>query len=335
MQFSKKNVLNLVLITSLAIFLIMGIIFFSLRASNLPEGCEPAPLDVIVALDASGSMAKSDNMFPYIKENLSKKTKIEYVKEAMAVLLKKLDENGGIGAGKIHRVGIITFSGSVSTIVSPLGESDSATLTNVVNAISAKDYTPIGSAVETTTATFQNARAGVKRAVVILSDGKAEPNTAGPTQEAIDSLLKTTDASYSIVIGKRNVDTVLMKALAKPANNYTQLKQASELPSLFDSIATDAICTEPTTTTVTEPTTTPPASEPTTTVTTPTTTTPAATTPKSTGQTILSKYFGKPGAAPGAGGGGYILIVLIVSGLSLIITGFLRLRQWRRQTKQG
>ncbi len=236
----------------------------------------PPEFDVELVMDTSGSM----------QSNISNgQTRIYWARLAANQLVTDLNNNGGIGATG-HRVGITRFSGEYTspTAATALGgwSLDAAGVSGLINGLSAAGKTPLQTGMSTgaadLTTNARNAVGGtVKRVLILLSDGRPNPDlgpnsqpatiAAGnerPTQTEITSYLGSADIAYSIMIGttppslpigavtsppntlnSNIVDPNLMKMLATPDDlsatppkkYFFNVVDASGLPDVFRQIA--------------------------------------------------------------------------------------------------
>jgi len=167
----------------------------------------PAPLDVMIVFDRSGSMAGSA---PPIG-----RTKLEEAQDAASLFIQLVRESSG------HRVGLVTFS---STAGLDRGIGDAATVkpllvgpppftTGDIGDITALGSTSIGAGIETAHASYGTATPN-DRAILLLSDGLQ--NTP-PMIEDVEGLLTSTKLC---VIGFGSDDQINGPLLSRIAREH-------------------------------------------------------------------------------------------------------------------
>jgi|GEM_PF-2468994 len=256
----KKQNQILIVLGLVAIAVGFGLfMYFGLKAgqpaptSEAPTtNCGVLPLDVVLVIDRSGSMSEQDsNDYP-------PRSRMSYAQEAASNLVDKLNENGGVGGRGYpqHHLGVVSFGGddeSGVTVDVPLGNSDATEVKAGINALRPNGGTPLKTAMakvkEQLTTNQRETFNGkpVQHIVVLLSDGKPDPEAFRPSDQEITDYLASANKLYAIALGKLEggavgVDLTLMKLLAKPSTAYHQVTRASELPALFNDIFTEIAC---------------------------------------------------------------------------------------------
>ena len=224
--------------------------------------CGTVPLDIELIIDTSGSMALNSSGTP-------SHTRLYWAQHAADQLVTDLQNNGGIGGASGHRLGVTTFNGTTSTSLGGWS-STAAELTTLIDGIDAFGNTPLKTGMAQGASDLTaNARSNtgspaadgaVKRVIIILSDGRPNPDqgpngvvattTSGerPTQSQLDSFAASADEVWSIAIGQggsgtSQVDTGLMQLLAEPlAGHYHNVIDASNLGSMFTSVFHSIAC---------------------------------------------------------------------------------------------
>ena len=205
--------------------------------------CGVHPLDVVLVIDRSGSMGT---------EQSAGHTRNYWSELAANQLVDALD--GGVGnVGALHQVGVTTFGGTSASVDLPLGPSNAAAVHAAIGAISVGGATPLQLGMATGAADLvAHHRSAVNdvpvlQVVVLLSDGRPNPDDQRPDAGEIASYLASADVAYSVAIGEggtgySQVDLDLMQALANPGANFRHVAEASDLPGLFSDIFTELTC---------------------------------------------------------------------------------------------
>ena len=89
------------------------------RAAN---GCGTRPLDVVIMIDRSTSMASEH--------------RLDNAKQSAKGLVNSLDANGGVGGSGRHHVGLTSFAGTSAHVNVALGTSSAATVNSAINGLS-------------------------------------------------------------------------------------------------------------------------------------------------------------------------------------------------------
>ncbi len=185
-----------------------------------------------------------------------------------------LGNNGGVGDGFLHQVGLTTYAGTSASTPLALGNTSEAGVIDIVDNIGDNDgsgNTPLGAGM---TAGRTSMTGGdrdfvdgvpVTQAFVLLSDGRPwpDPGTADvqrPSSTLIGNYHLDADQSFSILIGvtPQNppngayiLDPVLMDKLDNPnaaefdgtaSDNFFHVQDASELGNIFQGIVNDLLC---------------------------------------------------------------------------------------------
>jgi uncharacterized repeat protein (TIGR01451 family) len=186
--------------------------------------------------------------------------RLYWAKQAADDLVDSLDATGGIGGGSnLHHVGLTTYSGTTASVNLALGTSSASTVKSHIDALTASGNTPLRQGMAAgagdMTANGEASRSGlpVKHVIIILSDGRPNPDNTGPTggrptSAQIADFRGAADVVYSIAVGQGGtgasaVDLALMQSLAKPASAYHQVLDGNDLPSLFSDIFEEIACT--------------------------------------------------------------------------------------------
>ncbi|HET8777380.1 MAG TPA: isopeptide-forming domain-containing fimbrial protein [Candidatus Limnocylindria bacterium] len=224
-------------------------------ATDQPASCGVRPIDLVLIMDRSGSMATNEGAH----------TRLGWAKLAANGLVGDLDAHGGVGGAGIHRVGISTFGGTTTTRNVSLGDAASAaTIAAAVNAIGSNGGTPfdIGMAegADNMTDSDRATHNGVEvtQVLIFLSDGNPDPDSYAPNSTEIANYLASADAAYAIAIGAdggnlggggTGVSYALMQSIAKPAytdpsapGGFRAVTSGSGLPTLFDAIYEELAC---------------------------------------------------------------------------------------------
>ncbi len=212
-------------------------------ALDEPVACGVHPLDVVLIIDRSGSMET---------EQSDGHTRNYWSELAANQLVTDLD--GGVGnVGALHRVGLTTFGGTTASVDLALGPSDAASVHAAINGIAADGTTPLKLGMATGAEDLVDSQraavdgAPVLQVVVLLSDGRPNPDDQRPDADEIAAYLASADVAYSIAIGEggsgySQVDLDLMQDLANPGANARHVADAWDLPGLFADIFTDLTC---------------------------------------------------------------------------------------------
>ena len=212
-------------------------------ALDAPVACGVHPLDVVLVIDRSGSMGT---------EQSAGHTRNYWSELAANQLVDALDGSAG-NVGALHHVGVTSFGGTSASVDLALGASSAAAVHAAIAAISPAGNTPLKLGMVTGAAdlvahhrTMLNG-VPVLQVVVLLSDGRPNPDDQRPNAGEIASYLGSADVAYSIAIGQggtgySQVDLDLMHALANPGADFRHVAEASDLPGLFDDIFTELTC---------------------------------------------------------------------------------------------
>ncbi len=252
--------------------LILSALMLSVGASvtraeehEVPPVCgDVEPLDIVFIIDRSGSMELEES---------EGETRLHWAKLAATDFVTALDASGGVGAGGIHQVGVVTFGGdpddaTAATTNVALGSTSAVNVNIAINAIFPTltfDATPLKTGMAEAVdamATARNAVGGdVERVFILLSDGR--PNPDGPVNGGWatnddsqrpelnpdgNDYLGAVDTAYSIAIGEGGsgllqVDLGLMELLAMPSpDNFYEVVDASELQVIIETIFTEIAC---------------------------------------------------------------------------------------------
>lgn len=216
------------------------------------------PLDIVFIIDRSGSMDQvtPDPGAPIVPG--VNNTRLGWANDAANTLVSALESAGGVGAGGLHQVGLVTYGGGTSTINLPLGASDPGTVHAAIDAwdgFAGGGNTPLkqgmASAVATMTAGGRTAVEGVAvlRVFILLSDGRPNPDPGSRPGEAdIAAYLGAVDQAFGIGIGATGgpdpglePDLALMQAVSNPVTNFSHVVDAVSLPNLFAAMTDELV----------------------------------------------------------------------------------------------
>jgi hypothetical protein len=216
------------------------------------------PLDVVLIIDRSGSMDEitPDPAAPIVPG--VNNTRLGWANDAANALVSSLEAAGGVGAGGLHQVGLVTYGGGTSTIDLPLGASDGGAVHGAIDVwdgFAGGGNTPLkegmASAVATMTAGGRIEVDGVAvlRVFILLSDGRPNPDPGSrPGDADIAAFLGAVDQAFGIGIGAtggadpgREPDLALMQAVSNPVTNFSQVVDAASLPNLFSGMTEELL----------------------------------------------------------------------------------------------
>ncbi len=216
-------------------------------------GCGVVPLDVELVIDRSGSMGETQNA-----SGTPPQVRMFYAKAAAHDLVNTLNSEGGVGGSGRHHVGLSSFGNDNATTNVALGTSSAATVGSAIDGLTANGDTPLRQGMAKGAADMtahQRTTANdlpVQHVIIFVSDGRPNPDNTGPsgarpTAQNISDFRGAADAVYSIAIGQGGsgssaVDLPLMKSLAKPASNYFQVINGSDLQGVFGQIISEITC---------------------------------------------------------------------------------------------
>ena len=186
---------------------------------NIIDGALKQPLDVMILIDKSGSMAG---------------TKLTQAKTAATAFINNLV----LGS---DRVGYISYS-TVATLESGLTTSFDTVKSDIADTVSGGN-TNIGGAMKVAyQEMLSNGRSGVKHVIVILTDGQAnisDTNTLTPNQYAINQadLTKINGMIvYTVGLGT-GVDTTLLQSMATLPSYFYNSPTGNDLSNIYLQIA--------------------------------------------------------------------------------------------------
>jgi hypothetical protein len=205
--------------------------------------------DVVIVIDDSTSMGTASPT-----SGSPPQTRIEWAKQAAHELLDSLEAAPGT-----QQVGVVKYAGNASdpdaaVELAPLGTDFAAVRTSIDSLHGDGGNTPLrqGMALGASVLTA-GSRAGVTPVLIILSDGRPNPDntsaTGGrPTATDVANFQQSARQVYSIAIGAggsgaQNPDVPLMRSLAKPNDDshFYQVINASGLPDVFRQIAVELL----------------------------------------------------------------------------------------------
>lgn len=215
---------------------------------NAPDvqACGTVPIDVEFVMDLSGSMTTSASGSPA-------HTRLYWAQSAAKNLVDQLDANGGVGSAGLHEVGLTTFSGTTASVISGVWGSGAAAVDAKIDAASGTGNTPLKLGMSTGAADLTaNARVGASHVLILLSDGRPNPDPGQrPSAGQIGAFKAAADSTFSIAIGQggtgsSQVDLALMQSIASDPSFYYNKVDASDLISVFDHIYSQIACPTPT-----------------------------------------------------------------------------------------
>jgi hypothetical protein len=223
-----------------------------------PQATCQRPLDIVLIIDRSGSMDQVTDG----------KTRLGWANDAANNLVDALDANGGVGgASGLHHVGLTTYGGNITTGVTrdlQLGASNAAAVHTAIDVWDGTDgsgNTPLQQGIADGADNMADGDrdfvdgVAVLQVLILLSDGKANPNNtsatgARPDAGEIAAYGAAADQTIGVAIGPEgqgdsvnSPDLPLMHELSNPdPDNFFHVVNASDLPDLFDAIAEDLLC---------------------------------------------------------------------------------------------
>ena len=132
------------------------------------------PMDVVLVLDASGSMSRS--------HSLNNKSLLSYAQDAAIAFGKTL-----YSINPASRIAVVTYDTTARTVADFTGIGDQNTLFSQIRNIGLGNLTNTGGGMELAVSMLnQSAMPGRQQTVLLLSDGLANEGAADPIQYAID-----------------------------------------------------------------------------------------------------------------------------------------------------
>lgn len=177
-------------------------------------------LDLILVLDSSGSMSRSQNVGGVVK------TRRQWQQDAANALVNSLPANS-------VSIGVVEFDSNANLVraLSPLS-TDSAAIIAAINSVDASGGTFIGSGITKaiTELTGANHTAGRSRQMVVFSDGSTSGN---PAINAAAALSAGVDSVHSVVLPGGNLST--MQSIATAGNGtFINASTAQGVQDLID-----------------------------------------------------------------------------------------------------
>ncbi len=210
-----------------------GEVSISLTLSGSNEKCDPQlttdiPLDVVLAIDNSGSMLSSGNVF----EDLiclfgkCKAPKLDNAKEAAITLLDEMNP-------ATDHIAVVKFS-NTATLLQPLG-SPYNDVKQTINAIVGEGGTALDKALERSGQELMSSdRLGEAVPVlIILSDGASNPNRA---KAAAETVRANEIRVISVGVGE-DINANLMIDIAGSRDDYYFSPNSNDLSEIYRSIA--------------------------------------------------------------------------------------------------
>lgn len=254
------GLLALVSIGILLASLMIGARVTSVAAVDDQAACE-RPLDIVLIIDRSGSMDLVTGG----------QSRLGWAKDAANALVTGLNDNGGVGAGGLHQVGLTTYGNRDQSDGIPagftrdlqLGSASAASVHAAIDAYSdsaGNGNTPFrfGMA-DGADNMLDGDRAEVDgvpvlQVLIFLSDGRPNPDSLAPGSRPsaadITAYLAAADQAYGIAIGPdgqgeplSEPDLDLMHAISNPdPDNFRHVVDAASLPDLFADMQEELLC---------------------------------------------------------------------------------------------
>ena len=212
--------------------------------------CGIEPLDVELIIDNSGSMGDNSS---------GGKTRMEWAKISAKQLVDDLDASGINVGGSGHHVGVTRFWDSTGQVIQSLDSSDddAADVKDAIDSMSSSGYTPLDAGMAAGAGDLNDhGRSGVKKVVIILSDGRpwvdqgpdgGWATSNGPRPKAAEgaAYLASADKAISIALGQggsgQNAVDLGLMALLGPDGAYNVVN-GGELPDVFSDIYEQIAC---------------------------------------------------------------------------------------------
>jgi uncharacterized repeat protein (TIGR01451 family) len=243
------GLLAIVSIGILLATLVLGARVSPAKADAQSAQCE-RPLDVVLIIDRSGSMA----------EVTGGKSRLQWAKDAANSLVTGLDLHGGVGAGGLHQVGVSSYGNDSVTRNIQLGSSNAVAVHAAINSPSAAGNTPLRQGMADGADNMLDGDrtevdgVAVLQVLIFLSDGRPNPDSLAPGSRPsagdITDYLSAADQAYGIAIGivgqggaLSEPDLPLMHSISNPdPANFRHVLDAGSLPNLFASIQQELLC---------------------------------------------------------------------------------------------
>lgn len=218
------------------------------------------PLDIVMVIDRSGSMA----------EVTGTQSRLQWAKDAANNLVNGLDAQGGVGGSGLHQVGLSTYGNDTTTRNIQLGSSGAAAIHAAINGPTPNGNTPLRQGMAEGADNMADGDrvavdgVAVLHVLIFLSDGRPNPDSLAPgsrpSASDIAAYLAAADQTYGIAIGPAGQgnattapDLALMNAISSPpgssngsgdfvGGNYRHVVDAASLPNLFASIKDELLC---------------------------------------------------------------------------------------------
>jgi Ca-activated chloride channel family protein len=230
---AKKNFLKIEWIVKVLIFISLCIALASPIVVNKLNPHNRHGKDIVLAIDASGSMNSSG----FVQENEGFEDEISQGKRLSRFEITKIIASEFIQKRVSDNVGVVLY-GDFAFIASPITyEKDIVTeMLGYLTQGMAGQNTAIGEAIAMGVRSFKHSKAKSK-VIVLLSDGEHNSGSISPkdaTKLALDAGIKI----YTIAIGNEGeADEALLKQIAKDASGeFFSATSAKELKSVYDEI---------------------------------------------------------------------------------------------------
>ena len=181
---------------------------------------EDAPLDVVLVLDVSGSMQGKP---------------LQDAKAAATRFLDRLEDN--------DQAGLIAFSEPVDVSPTALNlkkerqlSADHMPMYDIVEGLQANGGTHLYNAAAKAVGFFDETATG-RRAVLLLSDGRNDPETVGDSEQAIEMAKAAGVPFFVIGLGEEVDDAYLARLANETGGLYRKAPTSGELAQLFEDMA--------------------------------------------------------------------------------------------------
>ncbi len=230
---AKKNFLQIEWIIKVLIFIFLCIALASPIVVDRAHPLNREGRDIVLALDASGSMnasgfAEIDDLFDDVEFKSTRMSRFEITKKIAGEFIQKRVEDN---------IGVVVY-GDFAFIATPVTyEKDVVVeMLSYLTQGMAGQNTAIGEAIAMGVRALQHSKAKTK-IIVLLSDGEHNAGTLSPKQ-AVELAKSQNIKIYTIALGDDNeVDTALLKTIAKETKGeFFSAVNAKELQNVYNAI---------------------------------------------------------------------------------------------------